>query len=964
MNRHNVISMILGCLLSFITLNAISQVVQPITRQDDSLSVRTVPGSLFSTNEITGTGAVSTTTGNVMYKTPTPNITNTVSGQLAGLFVMHGNGTPGADGANWLVRGIGTYALSGSSNIAKYFVDGFEVNGDYLSYLNPSEIGSISVLKDAAALSTFGMKGSNGVVWIETKRGGIGKPSVNFQIRSGVQNAINVNKPLNSYDFANLYNQAISNDNGMNWTPTYSNSQLDAYKNGKGTDVSWHDEVMRKNGYYTDTDLSFHGGSDIARYHVVLGHANQRGLYNVSNTDKTSNIRFSKYNVRTNLDLNLFKILQASIDIGGRIEERFRPNFSTDNLMSDLARYPSNIYPIYDALVDDDESNFSGTMLYPNNPVGSATGLGWRTDRTRILQGNFKFKESLDFILDGLYLQQAFSFYVKSLGGYSKSRNYARYFDGVAQTTDQTTSITASRYGSNGMEEWKQGALTIGYSNIFDRHSINSALNLHISDYKGDGLFGYQYHYLNYNGRINYSYDRRYTAELGFSYFGSDAYAPGNRYGFYPALSVGWVASNESFLESNDTFDFLKLRASVGKTGGIDSNETGSLSGTFSSVFGRYLYQQYYSGSMAGSFYMGNTAPFSSQGTLVPLFVANENVFAEKSIKYNAGIDLKMFKKFDFTFDVFMDKRSNILTLDNSLMNYYGYNLQFNNVGKMTSKGYEFSLSYTDRVGALNYSLFGMAFNATNKIDYMAEVAPAYPYNARTGRAYGAFMGLEAIGYFQLSDFNADGSLKEGIPEPMFGTVQPGDIRYRDRNGDGYIDQTDIDKIGNQSYPNWAYGFGGSLEYKGLDFSFFFNGNAGASYNLLNNSYQTVAFVNNGNAYEMAKGAWAYYPEQGIDTRAEATYPRLTTQENENNYRASSYWVRKNDFLRLKNIELGYNFSGKVIKTNAISKFRVYVNALNPITFSNLLKNYNTDPESKYGYPALKSYNVGIQVNF
>ena len=837
-------------------------------------------------------------------------------------------------------------------------MDGFEVNGDYLSYLTPSEIASISVLKDAASLSTFGMKGSNGVVWIETNRGEISAPKIQLQTRTGTQSAINIHKPLNSYDFANLYNQAISNDNGMVWTPTYSAAQLNAYQNGSGTDVDWYDETLKDKGYYTDADLSFHGGSELVRYYVVLGYANQQGLLDVNNTDQTSGLRFNKFNMRTNFDINLFKFLQASIDIGGRLQDLHRPNYSVSDLMSNLAQYPSNIYPVYDALADD-ETNFSGTTIYRNNPVGSIKGLGHVSQRWRILQANFKFKENLDFLTDGLYLQQAFSFYVQSSTSFSKTKNYARYYGGVRQTTDETTSIRANGLSSNGMEEWKQGTFTLGYGNSFGVHQINSALNFHISAYNGEGLFGYQYHYLNYNGRVNYAYDRRYVAEFGFSYFGSDAYAPGNRFGFYPALSAAWVVSNESFLESNDMVNFLKIRASVGATGGAESYEV-SLSNFLSN--GRFLYQQYYLNSLAGSFYRGNSAPFSWQETMAPLFLANKNVFAEKSVKYNAGIDLNLFKKLDLTVDLFLDKRSEILTQDNSMMRYYGINLQQNNIGEMTNKGFEASLTYRDRAGDVNWSLFGMAFFAKNTIDYMAEVTPAYPYNGETGRAYGTRLGLEAIGYFQMDDFNADGSLKANIPEPMFGAVQPGDIRYRDRNEDGYIDQTDIDEIGNPFYPNVMFGFGGDLSFKGFDFSVFFYGSAGSTVNLLNYQ-QTVAFVNNGNAYEWAKGAWGYFPEQGVNNTETATYPRLTTMENDNNYRNSTFWIRNNDFLRLKNIELGYDFA-PLFKNSGISRFRLYVNAFNPVTFSKLLKDYNMDPESGYGYPALKSYNVGIQINF
>lgn len=952
MNKLYIIRGILFGGMFFIAAGIIN--AQTALVQNDTVTIESViPGRLFNATKYNNTGSVSTTSGETLYKATTPNFTNTLSGRLPGLFVNQGNGEPGSDNANILIRGIGSYGY-GKYNECKFYVDGFEVNLEYLTYLMPSEIESVSVLKDAASLATFGMRGSNGVIWIETKRGRIGKPTVTVQFRGGLQAPINIHKPLDSHNFASLYNQAVSNDNGMVWSPKYGDNELSAYKNGTGTNVDWYEQALKNNAPYVDADITFNGGSASAKYNVVFGYGNQQGLYNVSNKSETSNIQMDRYSIRANLDFDLFDFLEARVDIGGRLEQRKRPNYW--NLMSDLARYPSNIYQVYD---DEEGEHYSGTSLYPNNPVGSIRGLGWYSERLRILQGNFSLKERLDFITKGLYLQEAFSFYSRSTSKYSKTRNYARYFDGATTTTDQTTSIVANKYDPVGMNDWKQAIITLGYERKFGKHDISSAVNYHLSDFKGDGFFGYKYHYLNFNGRANYSYDNRYVGELGFSYFGNDAYAPGNQWGFYPAASAAWVISNEAFLKSNPVINFLKIRASVGKTGSSDS----STSFDNYASNGRYLYQQYYSGSSVGAFYTG-TNGVNQKGTLAPLFLANQNAFAETSLKYNLGFDITLLNKLDITVDLFLDKRSNILTRDNSLMGYYGVNSYISNVGKMTNKGIEASATFIDKIGEVGYSLYGMATYAKNKIDYMAEVAPAFAYNGQTGRAFDTPIGLEAIGLYQLSDFNASGTLKEGLPIPAFGNVQPGDIRYEDLDGDGFIDQTDVTAIGKSPYPELTYSFGGSVDYKGFDLSILFKGSYGSDVNLLSNEDHVVAFVNNGNAYDIAKGAWAYYPEQNIDTRATATYPRLTTQSNKNNYQNSSFWMKSNDFLRIQNIELGYDFSKSVIRHSGFSKLRLYVNAVNPVTWSNLLKKYDMDPESMYGYPALKSFNVGITATF
>ncbi len=472
---------LLACLSVLAVSGAMTGKAQGAGRSD-SLNV---PGNLFPTTRITTTGAVSATGGETLYQTPVPNLTNTLSGRLPGLFVSQQGGLPYWDIATMRIRGLGTYSGAG----LKIYVDGFEVLSDYLQYLSPAEIESFSILKDAASLSTFGMEGANGVVWIETKRGEQGRPVVEVQFRTGIQNAINILKPLNATDFETLRNQALSNDNGRVRMTDPDRGYI--ANPGAGANTDWYREAMRRNGRYSDADVSFHGGDEAARYHVVLGYADQQGLLNTRNTDQTSNTRFTRFNARANLDLDLFRILHASFNLGGRLEDWNRPNYDVVGLMNDLARYPQNIYPVFDSKQEVDPVGYSGTELYPNNPVGSISGLGRQNSRLRILQGNFKFREDLDFLLEGLYLQQSLSFYVQSQTGFGKTKNYARYYDGETTTPDQTTAITAGALGTRGMEEWKQGAFSAGYDNTFGAHKLSSALNFMISDRKSNGLFGY-----------------------------------------------------------------------------------------------------------------------------------------------------------------------------------------------------------------------------------------------------------------------------------------------------------------------------------------------------------------------------------------------------------------------------------------------------------------------------------------
>ena len=903
------------------------------------------------------TAAVSTVSGDDLYHIQTSNLSNTWVGMLPGLTVIQGNGAVGYDNANWLIRGVNSYG-SGTWGSARIFVDGFEVNSEYLVSLSPSEIKSISILKDGAALAIYGDRGANGVIKIETKRGEIGPAKVTAQVRYGAQTPNIYNKPLNSYEFANLYNQAVSNDNGMVWSPAYSAEQLAAYKEGRGIDVDWYDEVLKDAGSYMDGDIIFNGGNGNARYNVNLGYLNTSGILNTKNTDKTKNLGYERYNIRANLDFNILQIFEFKVDFNGRIEMRRRPNYGVTDLFSNLARYPSNIYNIFD---DEEKTHLSGTSIYPNNPYGSVNELGWYSQKARSLQGNFQLREKLDIVTPGLYLEEAFSFYSYTLSTYSKTKNYARYHNGATTTTDETTSITASAYGSAGMQDWKQGRLTAGYDREFGLHSVSAVLNYNISAYKGNDFYTYKVNYLNFNGIFDYSYDNRYVAQFAYSYFGNDAYAPGHRWHFYPSGSFAWVASNEDFLKNSSVVDFLKVRASVGVAGTSQSNATSVLTNFDTS--GRYLFKDYYTSSYIGAFYIGPNGG-TDNGSLVPMFLGSDDIVPEKSVKYNVGVDATLFKGLNLTVDAFLDKRSDILTLNNSKMGYYGKQYVFSNIGKMTNKGFEANAIYNGKSGDFSYRVNGMVSYAKNRIDFMNEVTPANEFSAQTGRPYGTYIGLVAERFYDISDFDSEGNLKMGIPTPAFGSVQPGDVKYKDLDKNGVVDQNDKTQIGKSAYPEWYFSFGGKFAYKGFDLEVLFQGAAGVSVNLLDNKNQVVAFVDNGNAYEIAKGAWAYYPAEGIDTRATATYPRLTTLSNENNYQTSSLWVKNADYLKLRNLELGYNFASRKVQEAGISNLRVYLSAQNLATFSGLLRKYNLDPERLSGYPTVTSYNVGVSITF
>ena len=718
---------------------------------------KVVPGLLYNVVNDNSTAAVSTVSGETLYKTSTPNLLNTLYGRLAGLTVNQGSGEPGSDNPDMAIRGVGTNSLGNLYNTYKIYVDGFQVYSNYLSYISTNDIESVSILKDAASLAQFGMEGANGVLWVVTKKGE-GKLKINFNARSGIQNAIVINKPVNSYDYANLYNQAISNDKGV-WSPKYLQTDLDAYKNGTGTNVDWFDQVLRKNGAYSDGNLSISGGDKSVKYFVGFNYGNQQGLFNVNNTDSTSNSQFATYSVRANLSFRISKLFEGRVGLYARLEDRTTPNYSTSQLFTDIANYPANIYPVHDGTT----TNFSGTAINPNNPVASINAQGWTSSRNRFLQGNFGLKENLDFITDGLYLDESVSEVSYSRSTYNKTKTYGRYIGGLIQTTTLPSALGASSLGASGQDDWKQGRITLGYDKAFGKNHIQTAFGYNISAETGEGTFTYQIHNENFNGKVNYSYNNTYVGEFGFSYYGSDAYSPGNQWAFYPTVSGAWIVSNEKFLQNNAAISYLKVRASAGT-----SSQSGSTVGNGISNYstnGRYLYQQYFQNT--GSFYTG-AATQSSSGGLVPMFIANPLLTAEKSLKYNIGLDFTLFKKLSIGVDAFMDKRSDIPVIDNTIPTDFGNNTAIKNLGRMTNKGIDADLNYTDKIGEIGFSLIGMASFNQNTIDYTAEIPTAFAYNAITGRPYGTQIGLVSNGFYQLEDFNTDGTLKTGNATPFF----------------------------------------------------------------------------------------------------------------------------------------------------------------------------------------------------
>ncbi len=909
-----------------------------VTYEDATEDEKSIPVAFGTQKKEEITSAISTIGGQEMSKTLAPTLSNTLFGRLPGLTVMQGSGEPGYDSPSMLIRGKGTY----NNNNFLVFVDGFEASFDQLSV---DEIESISVLKDAAALALYGIRAANGAILVTTKRGSIGKTRISLSARTGWQQPTELPEFLGAYDYSRLYNEALQND-GL--PARYSDEALAAYQDGSDPflhpDVDWYDEVLRESAPISDYSLTFSGGSETARYFVLLGHMSNQGLYDNTDPDQkiNSNADFKRYNFRSNIDLQLSPVVDASLDFGGRIEDRFFPNFNGAQLWENMAGYPANAYPVRNP-----DGTWGGNSIYPDNPVASILDRGYTSSHDRNVMATLRLSEKLDFIAQGLRFRQAISVNSWHRGNYNKTKGYSFQELVRGASADGRDSLIYVEQGIDTDFEVNEGGndqfnrfniqMALEYGKQFDKHGISALVMYHqdVLDVSGNNVpFANQ----SIMGRVNYNYNARYYAEFGYAYSGSESFPKGKRFGFFPSLSAAWIVSKEDFLKNSKTLTFLKTRASAG------------LVGNDRLVGNRFAYTQDY--NYSGGYYFGPDVAWSGaieEGTL-----ANPNITWEKSLKYNLGIEGSLFSKLDFVVDLFFEKRTDVLASANATVPaYVGVDAPFENVGKVNNRGFEVSLTYRDQIGEFGYFINASAFYARNEIKEMNEVVRAEDYLYRTGEAIGQPFGLEAIGFYQQNDFDSNGDLVPGVPVSAFSPVRPGDIRYKDVNGDGLIDDNDEMAIGDPWEPSLTYSFNLGGSYKGFDLELFFQGAANRDV-YLNGTY-FWAFVDDNNAGTNILNRWT------PDNPVSASYPALTTQPNENNYRRSTFWSQSGGFLRLRNIEVGYTLPEQWVSKLGISKTRIFVSGVNLFTWHNVDA---VDPENLGGYPVLRSYSLGGRIQF
>lgn len=921
-----------------------------LAQQPDSTTIiHTFMGRQLSSEVTSG---ISQMSGAAVMNVPIINNLNRMQGRLAGLFVMQNNGEPGDEGASLQMRGKRTFR----TNTPVILVDGFERSMDLL---DPNEIESITLLKDAASTAQYGLRGGNGIILVTTKRGKEGNIRISFNARTGVKTPTTQPRLLNSFQYATLYNEALVNDGNQ---PRYSAADLDKYQQASQgiyetemdrylyPDINWYDEYVNQHTWQQRYSVDVQGGNKTARYFVSAGYTSNSGLYNVDKAANTynTNADFGLITLRSNIDVDVNKRFSLQLDLSGRQEQRTFPGSRSESslrVFRSLYKTPPNAFPVFTP-----DGYLGGTKDFTGNPYGLLNKQGYSLYYVRNMYATLRARHELDFITPGLYLRGSVGFdsWYDMVTNRSKSfkvfdlrqpnGNVEYKPDGTiryVETGSDTQMSSGVEYPST--RRTLNADASLNYERIFGKHAFSGFAAVAQRIIYSEDNSDIPQAYLGGNGHIAYAYNKKYLAEFNFGYQGSEQFLPGMKFGFFPAGAIGWVLTEENFLKNNKWVNFLKLRASHGISGNDD-------------IGGYFLWFQKYAG--AGGVNFGYTS-IGYSGWNETAF-ALDNVTWEKVRKTDVGIDAVFFNnKLNVSFDYFHEKNTDIM-IQPALPYLMGIRFPDFPIGVIENKGFDASVSYTQKFGDLELALTGIITRANNTVVNRGEEKPRFDYQARTGRPLDAIFGLEAIGLFK------DQPEIDNSPRQTFGVVRPGDIRYKDQNDDGVIDAYDEVFLGQGGFPTLQYGAGLGARFRGIDLNVLFTGHNGSMQNLTGESIWE--FHDNGTVREHHLGR--YNPEDP-NTWANATYPRLSLSNKANNQRTSTYWLRDAKMVRLKTLELGYTFPEKLSKKIRMENLRVYCSGYNLFTWSptDLI---DTEARSSHYvvYPIQRVLNAGISVTF
>lgn len=929
-----------------------------VLKEDDATSLdEVIITGTGVQKKLTVTGAVTQISMDDIASTSTSNLTNMLAGNVPGVMAMQSSGQPGQNTSEFWVRGISTF---GAGSSALVLVDGFPRD---LNEISIEDIESFTVLKDASTTAIYGSKGANGVILITTKKGKAGKVNVDAKFEAAYNTRTMTPEFADGYSYASMMNEALIT---RNKEPEYSPEELEILKLGLDPDlypnVDWQDLLLRNGAMTYRGSLNLSGGGNTARYFISGSYLNEQGMYKVDENikkDYDTNANSQLYNYRMNVDVDITKTTLVKVGVSGSLRKMNEPGRAVNVWEALMRQNPIEIPAMY----SDGRFPTRGVDA-DTNPWVLTTQTGYNETWNNKIQTNITLEQKLDFITKGLSFVGRFGYDTNNgsnirrmkmpeLYKANKQRNEAGelVFNRIAaeQKMSQESGSSGSRY------EYLEAELH--YNRGFKDHNIGATLkynqNSSISTVGigGDIINGIARRNQGLAGRISYNWKNRYFADFNFGYNGSENFAKGHQFGFFPAMSAAWNVAEEGFIRNNAKWiNMFKIRYSYGKVGNDNLGTRFPYLYTIAGVDRGYQWADLgYNKSYTGLAYTS---------------LANNNVTWEIATKHDLGIDLALFKdKFGLTVDYFNEYREGIYMT----RNYVSYMVGLNglaptaNVGKVSSEGFDGNFHFNQKLGEWDLTLRGNITYSKNTILDRDEENAYYKYQLQKGYRVNQARGLIAAGMF--SDYEEI----RNYPTQQFGEVMPGDLKYKDVNGDGIVDGGDVVAIGATERPNLIYGVGLSARWKSFDFNIHFQGAGKSSYCIQGPSVYAFSQKEIGNILpDLVDGRWIDSTISGTEAtmNPNASYPRLSYGGNSNNYRASTFWLRNGSYLRLKTLEIGYNLPQKWVNKIYSKNIRLFFIGTNLLTFSEF-KLWDPEMASTTGahYPLAKTFSFGFNIS-
>lgn len=903
-------------------------------------------------------GAVTTIDPEKLKSSSVTSLSNALSGRLAGIIGVQRSGEPGEDVSEFWVRGISTF---GAKAQALFLIDGVERDQQTFNNLSPEDIESFSILKDATATAIYGARGASGVVIVTTKHGKAGRMTINANVKTMVEYLPKLPDYLGAYDYARLANEACA---VRGEAPKYNPAMMNVIKYGLDPDmypnVDWQDELLKKATWGLSANVSISGGGEIARYYISGNFRTNDAAYKQSGLNNyNTNVLRKQYTFRANVDVNATKSTLVNLNISTDIVNMNRPGIGSTSAIWDASanlnplavpiRYSNGQLPAY------------GKESYQASPLVLLNETGYATDYSNRINSVISVKQDFSALVKGLSASVTASFDANTSQNSSRSKMPELWLATGRDTkgnliterkVDQKT-VTYSNASSGNRQFYLEAK--VDYSRIFGKHRV-SALMLYNqtqvnSTNESDAINSIPQRNQGIAGRFTYSFDDIYFIEGNFGYNGTPNFPKGDRYNFFPSVALGWVPSNYQYMKDHFGFiSLLKIRYSFGAVGN-DQVEGGRFP---------YLTEVSYD---APGFNFGNKGE-NSIGGITETKIGSENLIWERAIKNNIGLDLTLWNKLSINVDYFHDLRKGIFMPRTNLPNTVGIpNQLYGNVGRMRNQGIDGTIAYNDKIGEVEFEVRGNFTVTKNKVLDYDEPNNQYPYQMKKGKSLNYTEGYIALGFFR-------DSLEIMNSPKHLDNVRPGDLKYKDVNGDGVIDENDIVAIGNSAVPRIQYGFAASVAYKNWDISLFFRGSGGVDFFYGGRGYFPFMASEEGNVLSVvdnAKDRWipAWYSGDPSTENPNARFPRLAYGLNMNNYVPSTHWLANGAYLRLKTVEIGYRLPDRWARKIAMKSFRASIIADNLHVWDNI-KLWDPEQASSNGavYPLTRSFTLNLQMSF